>query len=950
MKYNMLNHLAAISLFIVCAACSTMSAVATPAKVNSIFNTEEILDENTLETKTLQDWHPVGATRQKLIEINVAEWWPGQDYRIPVRMIVPLEGKAKGFSITGANPYEGLMEDTRPTDFQAKLLAGGVGVVKTHVKAFRQIPGKKGLEQKMMREFMKDMNPRYTIVWIWSMTLMRATTAAYAETDYFEKGKVAGSGSSKNGISPAVALINDERFTATCSNHAFAYNSPTRRKDSEVMAKANAANKAFFEAVEAGDVNLDPQRAKSFQRVMVGKPERRQDTPQDTRRRDADFFRSSVTVTENWDRLIERGVDILFQPGTHDYVAYDILWGAQNHPQVPVYYQPNGGHSQTPHVATAKDEQNRDAFLWNHFFGGDSLLNPPTSDHQVEQDKLRVTVQFKEGPQPKSGRIWWIYDRAPAGSAPFLHVPIPEDQWADMKQDPKTGSWTATIPLKEGASRIDFFSNHGHKANGYQQYLSSPYTRVKLSTEAYSKTQRKPAAAPSTNAQAQQPSERQLAQILKRFPEADTNKDGKLNTEEIQQFVKSGQRNSRPAEAAQPTQAGDAKLTETRAVSAQKGGGPDQETKERFIKRVEKNTKKSGKQLDKKAIEARFQEMDANEDGIVTREERRARLKEAPKVEKATVGPTFNTTRGELSPSAQQPSEEQLARILKRFPDADKDKDGKLNTEEIQQFLKSRQRNRRPAAAAQPTQAGDAKLTETLAGMNARFKNVEVELLEWPGDLHEKLGKMTKLALVTRPVEKIEGKLPLLINLHGGGQRWWNNSFQQQLVIAAQMGMKRGFDLAELAGKGLIVLDPNTAERWVADSLDTMLDYVLETFPEIDKDRVYVMGYSAGGGATWRWINQSADRFAAAAPCGFTGGSEKDDAKKLAKLPIWAMAGGDDGKNPAGIRKMVKRLKAAGNVNVKHTEFEGADHRAGGRAVFSTVELVEWMLRFSKGE
>ena len=792
MKYNMLNHLAAISLFIVCAACSTMSAVATPAKVNSIFNTEEILDENTLETKTLQDWHPVGATRQKLIEINVAQWWPGQDYRIPVRMIVPLEGKAKGFSITGANPYEGLMEDTRPTDFQAKLLAGGVGIVKTHVKAFRQIPGKRGLEQKMGRMFMKDLNPRYTILWIWSMTLMRATTAAYAETDYFEKGKVAGSGSSKNGISPAVALINDERFTATCSDHAFAYYSPTRRGDREARAKADAANKAFFEAVKAGDIDLDQNRGKIYQRVMVGSESRMQSF--------LNRLLSSVCVSENWDRLMERGVDILFEPGTHDYVAYDILWGAQNHPQVPVYYQPNGGHSQTPHVAAAKDEQNRDAFLWNHFFGGDSLLSPPASSHEINKDKLRVRVSFDEGPQPTSGRIWWMYDRAPAGSAPFLHIPIPEDQWADMERDPKTGSWTVTIPLKEGASRIDFFSNHGHMANGYQQYHSSPYTRVELSAEAYSKTQRKPAAAPSTNAQ------------------------------------------------------------------------------------------------------------------------------------------------------AQQPSEEQLARILKRFPEADTDKDGKLNTEEIQQFLKSRQRNRRPAAAAQPTQAGDAKLTETLAGMNARFKNVEVELLEWPGELHEKLGKMTKLALVTRPVEKIEGKLPLLINLHGGGQRWWNNSFQQQLVIAAQMGMKRGFDLAELAGKGLIVLDPNTAERWVADSLDTMLDYVLETFPEIDKDRVYVMGYSAGGGATWRWINQSADRFAAAAPCGFTGGSEKDDAKKLAKLPIWAMAGGDDGKNPAGIRKMVKRLKAAGNVNVKHTEFEGADHRAGGRAVFSTVELVEWMLGFSKGK
>ncbi len=67
------------------------------------------------------------------------------------------------------------------------------------------------------------------------------------------------------------------------------------------------------------------------------------------------------------------------------------------------------------------------------------------------------------------------------------------------------------------------------------------------------------AAAPFSNAQAQQPSESRLAQILKRFPEADTNKDGKLTKEEAQQFRQSKQRNTRPAAAAQPTQAGDAK-------------------------------------------------------------------------------------------------------------------------------------------------------------------------------------------------------------------------------------------------------------------------------------------------------------------------------------------------------------------------------------------------------
>jgi pimeloyl-ACP methyl ester carboxylesterase len=343
-------------------------------------------------------------------------------------------------------------------------------------------------------------------------------------------------------------------------------------------------------------------------------------------------------------------------------------------------------------------------------------------------------------------------------------------------------------------------------------------------------------------------------------------------------------------------------LTSCVSVSAEEGGGPDQETMEQFIQRVEKNAQKRGQQIDRETIETRFQEMDANQDGVVTREERRARVEAGPMAEKATADPTFNA-------------------------------------EEILD-----------ESTAEQVGIGDAKLTEALAGINARFKNVEVELLEWPGELHEKLGKMRKVAYVTRPVDRIAGKLPLLINLHGGGQRWWDKSLQEQLALSAKVGMLRGFDLAELAGKGLIVLEPNTAERWNADSLDTMLDYVLENFPEIDKDRVYVMGYSAGGGGTWRWINESADRFAAAAPCGFSGGSDKDDVKKLAKLPIWGMAGGDDGRNPTGMKKMVKRLKAAGNVNVKYTEFEGADHRGGNAAVFSSVELVEWMLGFKTQE
>ncbi|MHC4168346.1 MAG: carboxylesterase family protein, partial [Planctomycetota bacterium] len=426
----------------------------------------------------------------------------------------------------------------------------------------------------------------------------------------------------------------------------------------------------------------------------------------------------SLCVTENWDRLMERGVDILFQPGTHDYVAFDVPWGAQNHPQLPVYYEPNGGHSQTPHVATAKDEQNKDAFLWHHFFGGESLLKPPTSSHKVDKAKLTVSVSFKEGPQPISGRIWWIYDRAPEGSAPFLHVKIPDDQWMDMECDAKTGAWTATIPLKDGFDRIDFFSNHGHMANGYKQYLSSPYTRV---------------------------------------------------------------------------------------------------------------------------------------------------------------------------------------------------------------------------------EASDPALNETLAGINARFKTVDVELIEWPDELHRKLGRLKKTAFMASPVKKPAGKLPLLISLHGAGGR--KMSVEEQLTRSAEV---KGLRLAELAGKDLILLEPNSAGMWDVGSLNTMLDYILENYQEIDANRVYVMGHSMGGWGTWAWINESADRFAAAAPCGFSAGGT-GDVERLVDLPIWAMIGGDDKiDRVTGIKQMVERLRASGNRHVKHTLFAGADHAQGNAAVFSSVELVDWMLGFSR--
>ncbi len=242
-------------------------------------------------------------------------------------------------------------------------------------------------------------------------------------------------------------------------------------------------------------------------------------------------------------------------------------------------------------------------------------------------------------------------------------------------------------------------------------------------------------------------------------------------------------------------------------------------------------------------------------------------------------------------------------------------------------------------------EAEDAALNKTLKGINDRFKKVDVELLEWPADLQKRLGEMKRIAFMVFPEERPAGKLPLLVSLHGGGGR--KMTLQEQLIRSTEV---KGLGLAELAGRDLILLEPNTADMWNADTLDTMLDYVLETHPEIDTNRIYVMGHSMGAYGTWAWINQSADRFAAASPSGI-GIGDHGDVERLVDLSIWGMVGGADKKDRvAGIKRMVERLREAGNEQVKYTEFPGADHATANAAVFSSVELVDWMLGFSKGK
>ena len=176
---------------------------------------------------------------------------------------------------------------------------------------------------------------------------------------------------------------------------------------------------------------------------------------------------------------------MLFHPGTHDFVAFDMAWGGKHHPTIPIYLGANTGHGKRGHPKTERDQQNKAAFMLKHFFPKEmeeALLEPPNVESKVKNKALEVTVTFPNDSREESGRIWWLFDRAPDGSPNYISQMIPDDQTMEMK---KTGeSWTATIPLSPTAKRIDFFSNHGktlsYNNDAYKTYISSPYTRVSL--------------------------------------------------------------------------------------------------------------------------------------------------------------------------------------------------------------------------------------------------------------------------------------------------------------------------------------------------------------------------------------------------------------------------------------------------------------------------------------
>lgn len=206
-------------------------------------------------------------------------------------------------------------------------------------------------------------------------------------------------------------------------------------------------------------------------------------------------------------------------------------------------------------------------------------------------------------------------------------------------------------------------------------------------------------------------------------------------------------------------------------------------------------------------------------------------------------------------------------------------------------------------------------------------------------------------------------KYPLVLFLHGAGERGTDN--EKQLKHGAQMWLNPvnreqypAFvlmpqcppdDYWAYIGRPASLQPSDMPVDVPLSPLLRILEELLDTWlakPEIDKNRIYIMGLSMGGMGTYDLAIRHPDLFAAAIPiCGTVNPARFTPALKQVKFRIFH--GDADNVVPVeGSRAAYRALKELG-VDVKYTEFPGCMHESWNPA-FNLPDFMSWLFEQKK--
>tara|TARA_B110000037_G_scaffold178192_1_gene203819 strand:+ start:7347 stop:9677 length:2331 start_codon:yes stop_codon:yes gene_type:complete len=185
-----------------------------------------------------------------------------------------------------------------------------------------------------------------------------------------------------------------------------------------------------------------------------------------------------------------------------------------------------------------------------------------------------------------------------------------------------------------------------------------------------------------------------------------------------------------------------------------------------------------------------------------------------------------------------------------------------------------------------------------------------------------------------------EGGYSLWISMHGGGgapARVNDQQWKNQIMLYAP---EEGIVIAPRA-------PTNTWNLWHEGHIDGLFDRLIENYVlgrGVNPDRVYLMGYSAGGDGVYQLAPRMADRFAAASM--MAGHPNGASPLGLRNLPFMIFMGGNDraySRNKVaaewGEKLVALQNGDAGGYEHKVTIYEGLGHWMDGK----DAEALPWM-------
>ena len=196
-----------------------------------------------------------------------------------------------------------------------------------------------------------------------------------------------------------------------------------------------------------------------------------------------------------------------------------------------------------------------------------------------------------------------------------------------------------------------------------------------------------------------------------------------------------------------------------------------------------------------------------------------------------------------------------------------------------------------------------------------------------------------------------QAKRPLIIYLHGAGERGTDNTRQMgniqpvlekaltaAYVLAPQCpeGQKwADVDWAAPSSKINPAPSPSLAAVW------QLVNALVKAYP-IDTNRIYITGLSMGGFGTWDALSRWPWRFAAGVP--ICGGGDESQAPRIAPVPVWAFHGAADPLvSVERTRRMIAALKA-NQASPHYTEYPKVGHAAWVLA-YRNEDMLAWLFQ-----